>query len=353
MEYDSRWGHDIIERQVSYLTRLTDDLFDVSRITRDKLSLQKESANLIDIIKAALESSRPLIDLRQHRLTLNMPTEPIYVEGDRVRLTQVFMNLLNNSAKYTSEPGHIQLNVELLDNAVVVRVKDTGIGIAAENLPHLFELFYQVDRSYTRAEGGLGLGLTLVHRLVEMHGGVVEVHSEGVNRGSEFMVRLPTVLNRGDETRDWQKEPRRTEITPVRGRRVLVADDFPESAATLARLLSQDGNEVQIAQNGLDAFDVAEKFRPDVIVLDIAMPKLNGYEVARKIREQSWGEDMVLIALTGWGQKQDRQRTQEAGFDAHLTKPVNYDAIMEILVKLATSRGHKSIPNKIPASAGR
>ena len=353
MEYDSRWGHDIIERQVSYLTRLTDDLFDVSRITRDKLSLQKESANLIDIIKAALESSRPLIDLRQHRLTLNMPTEPIYVEGDRVRLTQVFMNLLNNSAKYTSEPGHIQLNVELLDNAVVVRVKDTGIGIAAENLPHLFELFYQVDRSYTRAEGGLGLGLTLVHRLVEMHGGVVEVHSEGVNRGSEFMVRLPTIFNRGDETRDWQKEPRRTEITPVRGRRVLVADDFPESAATLARLLSQDGNEVQIAQNGLDAFDVAEKFRPDVIVLDIAMPKLNGYEVARKIREQSWGEDMVLIALTGWGQKQDRQRTQEAGFDAHLTKPVNYDAIMEILVKLATSKEHKSIPNKIPASAGR
>jgi PAS domain S-box-containing protein len=353
MEYDSRWGHDIIERQVSYLTRLTDDLFDVSRITRDKLTLQKESANLIDIIKAALESSRPLIDLRQHRLTLNMPTEPIYVEGDRVRLTQVFMNLLNNSAKYTSEPGHIQLNVELLDNTVVVRVKDTGIGIATENLPHLFELFYQVDRSYTRAEGGLGLGLTLVHRLVEMHGGVVEVHSEGVNRGSEFMVRLPTVLNRGDETRDWQKELRHTEITPVRGRRVLVADDFPESAATLARLLRQDGNEVQIAQNGLDAFDVAERFRPDVIVLDIAMPKLNGYEVARKIREQSWGEDMVLIALTGWGQKQDRQRTQEAGFDAHLTKPVNYDAIMEILVKLATSKEHKSIPNKIPASAGR
>jgi CheY-like chemotaxis protein len=186
-----------------------------------------------------------------------------------------------------------------------------------------------------------------------MHGGGVEVHSEGVNRGSEFTVRLPTILSRGDETRDWQKELRHTEITPVRGRRVLVADDFPESAATLARLLRQDGNEVQIAQNGLEAFDVAEKFRPDVIVLDIAMPKLNGYEVARKIREQSWGEDMVLIALTGWGQKQDRQRTQEAGFDAHLTKPVNYDAIMEILVKLATSKEHKSIPNKIPASAGR
>ncbi|MGH7871582.1 MAG: ATP-binding protein, partial [Candidatus Binatia bacterium] len=351
--YDSRWGHDIIERQVSYLTRLTDDLFDVSRITRDKLTLQKESANLLDIIKAAVESSRPLIELRQHRLTLNMPTEPIYVDGDRVRLTQVFMNLLNNSAKYTPDPGHIQLHVELLDNAVMVRVKDTGIGIAAENQPHLFELFYQVDRSYTRAEGGLGLGLTLVHRLVEMHGGIVEVRSEGANRGSEFIVRLPTILSRGDETADWQKELRQTEITPGGGRRVLVADDFPESAATLARLLRQDGNEVQIAQDGIEAFEGAEKFRPDVVVLDIAMPKLNGYEVARKIREQAWGEDMVLIALTGWGQKQDRQRTQEAGFDAHLTKPVNYEAIMEILVKLAPNKKQKSLAGKIPATATR
>jgi CheY-like chemotaxis protein len=294
-----------------------------------------------------------MIDLRQHQLTLNLPEVQIYVEADRVRLTQVFMNLLNNAAKYTPEPGHIQLSVDPLDNTVVVRVKDTGIGIATENLPHLFELFYQVDRSYTRAEGGLGLGLTLVHRLVEMHGGTVEVHSEGLNRGSEFIVRLPTLLSHADEAREWRKETQPTEQNPARGRRILVADDFPESAATLARLLRQDGNEVQIAQNGVEAFEVAEQFRPDVAVLDIAMPKLNGYEVARKIREQSWGENMILIALTGWGQKQDRQRTQDAGFDAHLTKPVNYDAIMEILTKLAATTQLNSPPDRIAARASR
>ena len=189
-EPDPHWGQDIIERQVNYLTRLTDDLFDVSRITRDKLILQKEPVNLGDVIRAAVESSRPLIDQRQHELAITMSQQSIYVEADRVRLTQVFMNLLNNAAKYTPNNGHIWLNVEQAGDTVVVRVKDTGIGVAAENLPHLFELFYQVDRSFTRAEGGLGLGLTLVHRLVEMHDGHVEVRSDGVNRGSEFIVHL-------------------------------------------------------------------------------------------------------------------------------------------------------------------
>ena len=189
-EPDPHWGQDIIERQVNYLTRLTDDLFDVSRITRDKLILQKEPVNLGDVIRAAVESSRPLIDQRQHELAIAMSQQSIYVEADRVRLTQVFMNLLNNAAKYTPNNGHIWLNVEQAGDTVVVRVKDTGIGVAAENLPHLFELFYQVDRSFTRAEGGLGLGLTLVHRLIEMHDGHVEVRSDGVNRGSEFIVHL-------------------------------------------------------------------------------------------------------------------------------------------------------------------
>jgi signal transduction histidine kinase/CheY-like chemotaxis protein len=334
LEYDGRWGQDIIDRQVNYLTRLTDDLFDVSRITRDKLVLQKEPANLPEIIKAAVESSRPLIDQRQHRLTVNMPDVPITVEADRVRLTQVFMNLLNNAAKYTPDPGHIQVDVELTGNTVVVRVKDTGIGIAAENLPHLFDLFYQVDRSYTRAEGGLGLGLTLVHRLVEMHGGKVEVHSEGLNRGTEFTVRLPLLPSRM-AVQELPNEITKTEPSPTRCWRILVADDFPESAAALARLLQQDGNDVQTARDGIEAFEVAERFHPDIVVLDIAMPKLNGYETARKIREQPWGKNLILIALTGWGQPEDRQRTQAAGFDAHLTKPVNYDGIMEILAKLS------------------
>jgi PAS domain S-box-containing protein len=329
-ETDSRWGQDMIERQVSYLTRLTDDLFDVSRITRDKLALQRETLNLAEVIRAAVESSRPLIDQRQHELTVTVSQDSIYVEADRVRLTQVFMNLLNNAAKYTPNPGHIWVNVEQAGDTVVVRVKDTGIGIAAENMPHLFELFYQVDRSFTRSEGGLGLGLTLVHRLVEMHGGKIDVRSDGINRGSEFIVHLPVLPVIATNENIEAAEP----IVPagaIRSRRILVADDFPQSAAILARLLRQDGNEVQVAQDGIQAVETAAEFRPDVAVLDIAMPKLDGFDVARMIREQPWGKNMFLIALSGWGQQLDRQRTKDAGFDAHLTKPAKYETLMEIL----------------------
>ncbi|HYA28070.1 MAG TPA: ATP-binding protein [Acidobacteriota bacterium] len=333
---DPRWGRDIIERQVNYLTRLTDDLFDVSRITREKLELQRETVNLPEIINAAVESCRPLIDQRQHQLTVTMPQDAIYVDGDRVRLTQVFMNLLNNAAKYTPDPGQIWLNVEPTGDTVEVRVRDTGMGIAPENLPHLFELFYQVDRSFTRAESGLGLGLTLVHRLVELHGGKVEARSAGVNSGSEFIVRLPVVAQPA-KIPEHHALDQHTNVMAPRPRRILVADDFPQSAETLARLLRHDGSEVRIAQDGVEAYETAAEFRPDVVVLDIAMPRLNGYEAARKIRAQIWGKQMVLIALTGWGQQQDRRRTQEAGFDAHLTKPVNYEAIMELLKKLPTT----------------
>lgn len=327
---DPRWGHDIIERQVNYLTRLTDDLFDVSRITRDKLELHKELLSLAEVIRAAVESSRPLIDQRQHELTVTMSQDSIYVDADRVRLIQVFMNLLNNAAKYTPNPGHIWLNVEQAGDTVVVRVKDTGIGIAADNLPHLFELFYQVDRSFTRSEGGLGLGLTLVHRLVEMHGGTIEVRSDGINRGSEFIVHLPVLpITPLHEHRDTDESICARAAT--RCRRILVADDFPQSAAILARLLRQDGNEVHIAQDGIEAVETAAEFRPDVAVLDLAMPKLDGFDVARMIREQPWGKHIFLIALSGWGQQLDRQRTKDAGFNAHLTKPAKYETLMEIL----------------------
>ena len=247
------------------------------------------------------------------------------------------MNLLNNAAKYTANPGHIWLNVEQAGDQVVVRVKDTGIGIAAENLPHVFELFYQVDRSFTRSEGGLGLGLTLVQRLVELHGGNVEVRSDGVNRGSEFVVHLPALpLLPEQEPADhgqcvWV-------AASSRSRRILVADDFPQSAAILARLLRQDGNEVKIAQDGIEAVEAAAEFRPDVAVLDIAMPRLDGFDVARVIREQPWGKGMFLIALSGWGQKLDRKRSKEAGFDAHLTKPAKYESLMEILNELPLQR---------------
>ena len=329
-EADPRWGQDIIERQVSYLTRLTDDLFDVSRITREKLALQRETLSLAEVIRAAVEASRPLIDQRKHEVTITMSQDSIYVEADRVRLTQVFMNLLNNAAKYTPNPGHIWINVEQAGDTVVVRLKDTGIGIAAENLPHLFELFYQVDRSFTRSEGGLGLGLTLVHRLVEMHGGKIDVRSDGVNRGSEFIVHLP-VLPVIMTNENIQTTETNFSAAANRSRRILVADDFPQSAAILARLLRQDGNEVQVAQDGVQAVEAAAEFRPDVAVLDIAMPKLDGFDVARMIREQPWGKNMFLIALSGWGQQLDRQRTKEAGFDAHLTKPAKYETLMEIL----------------------
>lgn len=346
-ESDPQWGRDIIDRQVNYLTRLTDDLFDVSRITREKLELQKERVNLSEILKAAVESCRPSIDQRQHQLTVSMPHDEIYLVADRVRLTQVFMNLLNNAAKYTPDPGHIWLNVESAGDTIEVRIRDTGVGIAPENLTHLFELFYQVDHSYTRSEGGLGLGLTLVHRLIVLHGGKVEARSAGVNRGSEFIVQLP-MAQQQLKSADRQATDDNGESPIVRCRRILVADDFPQSAETLARLLRHDGSEVRVAQDGAEAFETAAEFRPDVVVLDIAMPKLNGYEAARKIRAQPWGKHMVLIALTGWGQQQDRRRTQDAGFDAHLTKPVNFGAIMDLLAKLPATAPGVSATSPLP-----
>jgi CheY-like chemotaxis protein len=258
------------------------------------------------------------------------------------------MNLLNNAAKYTPNPGHIWLNVEQAGDTVVVRVKDTGIGIAADNLPHLFELFYQVDRSFTRSEGGLGLGLTLVHRLVEMHNGKIEVRSDGINRGSEFIVHLPVLPVSTMDEPDNDNNASLCRAPVSRCRRILVADDFPQSAAILARLLRQDGNDVQVAHDGIEAVESAAEFRPDVAVLDIAMPKLDGFDAARMIREQPWGKRIFLIALSGWGQQLDRQRSKEAGFDAHLTKPAKYETLMEILDQLphagtATTNNHHEL----------
>ncbi|HZH82770.1 MAG TPA: ATP-binding protein, partial [Phototrophicaceae bacterium] len=343
---DPRWGQDIIERQVNYLTHLTDDLFDVSRITRDKLELEKERLNLIEVIHAAVEASRPIIEQRNHELTLTLSEQCIYVDADRVRLTQVFVNLLNNAAKYSANGGHIWLNVEQAGDSVVVRVRDSGIGIAAENLPRLFDLFYQADRSFNRAEGGLGLGLTLVQRLVEMHGGKVEVRSDGLNRGSEFTVHLtvmPEVTLLGHDAPPNQDGPKPDSRG---GRRILVADDFPQSAEILARLLRQDGNIVQIAQDGVEAIEAAAQFCPDVVVLDISMPKLGGYEAARIIREQPWGKRMFLVALSGWGHHLDQQRSKESGFDAHLTKPAKYEKLMEVLELVAANEQAESLPDR-------
>jgi signal transduction histidine kinase/ActR/RegA family two-component response regulator len=337
-EGELRWGRDILDRQVNYLTRLTDDLFDVSRITRQKLELQKERVDLREIVNAAVESSHPFIDEREHELAVTLPKQAIYIEADRVRLTQVLMNLLTNAAKYTPKPGEISLNVEPAGGQVLVRVKDTGVGLSAESLAHVFDAFYQVDRSYTRSEGGLGLGLTLVRQLVEMHGGTIEARSAGINQGSEFVIRLP-ILSDQHISKPFPPPRDQAKIPADAVRRILVADDFPESANALAKLLRSDGNEVQVAEDGFEALDAAARFRPHVVVLDIAMPKLNGYDAARIIREQPWGKDMILIAMTGWGQQQDLRRAKENGFDAHLIKPVKYEAFLAALDQLTMDKG--------------
>jgi CheY-like chemotaxis protein len=334
-EAQQRWGRDVIDKQVGYLTRLTDDLFDISRITREKLGLHKEQVELCEIVKTAVDSSRPLIEERGHTITIALPAAPVYVDADRVRLTQVVMNLINNAAKYTPDPGRISVTLGLQNDHAVLQVKDTGIGIAPEDLPHLFDLFYQADRSFTRAEGGLGLGLTLVQRILELHGGTVQAFSSGAKQGSEFVVSLPALRKAFQQklSQDGDSLEAKSRV-----RRILVADDFPQAAETLGGLLRQEGYEVQIAQDGLEAFLAAERSHPDVIVLDLAMPELNGYDAARKIREQPWGKEVVLIALTGWGQQRDRHRTKEAGFDAHLTKPVKYETILELLGNLPNRR---------------
>jgi signal transduction histidine kinase/ActR/RegA family two-component response regulator len=333
-ESELQWGRNIIDKQLNYLTRLTDDLFDISRITRDKLDLRKEEVELAEIINGAVEASRSLMEQRGHEFTLDMPAEPVYLFADHIRLTQAVTNLLNNAAKYTPNSGRIQLTVKTEHAQVLISVKDSGIGIAADDLTRVFDLFFQVDRSFARAEGGLGLGLTLVNRLVALQGGTVEVHSRGLNHGSEFVVRLPVISSPAPALRQCAVNDNVT-ATSTEQRRVLVVDDFPESAQLLARLLRKDGNNVRVALDGLEAVEAAAQFKPDIVLLDIAMPKLNGYEAANKIRQQPWGKKAILIALTGWGQQQDRRRTKEAGFDMHLTKPVNYRAIAKLLNDLS------------------
>jgi PAS domain S-box-containing protein len=325
-------ARDVISRQIDHLTRLIDDLLDVSRITSDKLELRKERVSLAEVVNVAVESSHPLIDQHHHKLSILLPGEPIYLNADKIRLGQVIMNLLSNAAKYTPEGGRITLSAEHDGAEVVVRVEDNGIGIAPDQLAQIFDMFYQANRSYEQLHGGLGIGLTLARRLVEMHGGRVEAHSAGSNQGSAFVVRLPILA---EELRQ-QKGPASAQATRGAIQRVLVVDDYGESAETLAELLRLGGHEVKIAHDGLKAVELAENFRPAVVLLDIGMPKLNGYEAARKIRAQPWGKNMVLIAVTGWGQEKDRDRSREAGFNAHLLKPVDYSELSKLIGSLTT-----------------
>jgi CheY-like chemotaxis protein len=289
-------------------------------------------------VQAAVEASRPLIEQGGHELIVDLPREPVELNADLTRLAQVFLNLLNNAAKYTERGGRIRLSAEREDGEIVVRVRDSGMGIARDMLPRVFEMFTQIDRSLNRSQGGLGIGLTLVKRLVQMHGGSVEASSAGPGQGSEFVVRLPVLQTvqgagcraQGPDQGGLDSEPCTLNPEPVT-RRILVVDDNRDAVETLAELLALAGNNLRTAYDGVQAVEAAAEFRPDVVLLDIGLPGLTGYEVARKIREQPWGKSMTLVALTGWGQEGDRQRSREAGFDHHLIKPVEPDTLLKLL----------------------
>lgn len=315
-------------RQLEQMVRLIDDLLDVSRISQGKLELRKQWVELATVVQNAVEMARPFVETAGHELTVSLPPEPILLDADLTRLSQVFANLLNNAAKYTGRGGRISVVVELREGAAVVRVQDTGIGIPAEQLRRIFEMFVQVDRSLERAQGGLGIGLTLVKRLVEMHGGTVQAFSEGEGRGSEFVVRLPVVNTRQAEPRaPVDEEP----TVSIARRKILVVDDNEDSAKSLSLMLELLGHEIRTAHDGLEALDIGEAFRPDVVLLDLGMPRLNGYAAAGRIREREWGRSALLVALTGWGQDEDRRRTRQAGFDEHLVKPAELSALTRLL----------------------
>lgn len=320
-------SRNIIDRQVTHMARLLDDLLDVSRITRNKLELRKEHVELTSVIEAAVETSRPLIEGAGHQLTLTLPGTRLYLDADSVRLAQTFANLLNNAAKYTDRGGQIWLTAKLDGQSVEVSVRDNGIGIAPDALPHVFEMFSQVSPTIQRSQGGLGIGLSLVKGLVEMHGGSVMARSAGLGHGSEFIVTLPLAGRPIDTIGASQDE---AELAAVQ-KRILVADDNQDAADSLAMLLRLFGAEVQVARDGEEALRFFESFEPQIAILDIGMPKFTGYEVAQRIRQSSKGESLSLVALTGWGQEEDRNKAKEAGFDHHLVKPVSAEALRDML----------------------
>ena len=318
----------MMERQLTQLVRLVDDLLDVSRITSGKLDLRPERVELRAVVAAAAEDARPLVESAGHDLAVALPAGPVYLNGDATRLAQVVANLLNNSAKYTPRGGHVRLTLGLDGGAAVVTVADDGVGIPAAMLGRVFDMFTQVDRALEKTTGGLGIGLSLVKGLVEMHGGTIEARSGGEGRGSEFVVRLPAAPAAVDPA---TTTPGANGSAPARGRRVLVVDDNEDAADSLAQLLELLGHEVRTAYDGEAGVEAAKAFRPDVVVMDIGMPKLNGYEAARRIRGHAWGAGMVLVAQTGWGQDDDRLKSTDAGFDFHLVKPVDPAALIALL----------------------
>jgi len=329
----------MMERQLTQMVRLIDDLMDVSRIRLGKLELQKAHLRLPTVLNSAVETSRPLIDQMNHQLTVTLPKEALIVEADMTRLAQVFVNLLNNAAKYSDRGGQIQLHVERQGSDAVVTVRDTGIGIATEQLSRIFEMFMQIDASLEKSQGGLGIGLTLARRLVDLHGGSIHAHSDGLGKGSEFSVRLPLV-NEASAVQAPEVDDAPAAMKALL--RILIVDDNRDAADSLSEMLKMMGNDTRTAYDGQQGVDLAGEYRPDVILLDIGLPKLDGYEACRRIREQPKGNGVVLIAVTGWGQDEDRRRSHEAGFDHHMVKPVDPQALLSMIAVLNV--GHADQP---------
>ena len=326
----------MMERQLGHMVRIIDDLLDISRISQNKLELRRSRVLLADVVSSAVETARPLIDAGEHTLSVSLPPEPVFLDADLTRLAQVFGNLLTNSAKYTERGGRIWLTAGRCGDEAVVCVRDNGIGIPADSLRSIFDMFSQVDRSAERSTGGLGIGLALVKGLVEMHGGTVTAESAGVGKDSTFTVRLPALENLPERVP--QDVPQGEWTTNGLGRHILVVDDNRDSATSTAMMLGLMGNEVRTAHDGLEAVEVAEAFRPEVILMDVGMPRLNGYEATRRIREKPWGRSVIIIALTGWGQDRDKAQSKEAGCDGHLVKPVNLPDLEKLLAEFASSR---------------
>ena len=346
---DKRGPTEVIDRQARALTRLVDDLLDISRITQNRLELRREPASLSAIVEAAVESSRPLIDAGRHTLAMDLPDEPIVLLADVTRIAQVISNLLNNAARYSDQRGRIEISVrrDLMD--AVISICDEGIGIPTAMLGHIFEMFVQVDRAHERGRGGLGVGLALSKQLIEMLGGQISARSPGPGLGSTFEIRLPIA----SEVEASLKVAPSRDDHPTSRLRLLVVDDNRDSVDSLSTLLRLMGNDVHEAYDGVEAVDAVHSFRPDVVLLDVGLPRRNGYEAARLIRGESWGQDVVLIALTGWGQEQGRKRSREAGFDHHLVKPVDPKALMKLVADISTGgRHHHGTPTETASLRG-
>ena len=319
----------MLERQVGQIVRLVEDLLDLSRISRNQIELRKERVDLAAVLNQALESIHPQCESMAHEVTVTLPPGPVFVEGDSGRLAQVFTNLLHNACKFMARQGRLTLTAKVSPGEVSVRVSDSGIGILPDQLTRIFDMFTQAESSIQPSRAGLGIGLALVKHLVDLHGGRIEAQSAGLGKGSDFVVHLPIAAESAQAL-----QPEAAQVAAKPNYRILVADDNQDSAESLAMLLKLGGHETRTTLDGEEAVEAAEAFQPHVVLLDIGMPKVDGYDACRRIRSQPWGKDMMLIAQTGWDQKDAKRRIQEAGFDAHLTKPVDHAVLMSLLASL-------------------